>query len=311
MPCNALLILSAAHALDNIRTVSSGAFIRADHAGLFTVFTRPLHLPVDIGDHRVRLSLHNRQLTLRRIMPILHSRCLRSLSAVGAENRHIRIHSAENLPQHLLRHISRAQNLRRTHREINNRGLQTNPDRSAVYNHLYPAIHVLSYILRHRRARSSGEVGTRRSDIAPTVFYQLLSYFIGWETHRHRIQPACRLLRDKLRLGKNHCQRSRPERFRDPADLLRHLLHDLPDVLKLTDMDDQGIVRRSALRGINFAGRLSVQRISAQPIDSFRGKCHKPARTDDLSRTSQRSILRLRKLRLTSVNFNCYCIHPV
>ena len=260
--CDLFLIRPAAHTFDHIRPVTVCPFRCRDHSRAEPFRGEIFCLLIDIRSYGRRFPFYDHQISLGGVVSVLHPGCLRSLSGIIPQNGNIHIHLSKHPCQFLCGHISGPQDLRRIHGHIYDRGLQTDSHRTSVNDPVDASIHILCHIFRQRRTGSPGEVRTGRCHVTSAEFDQLLRRGMRGKTHRHRIQTSGGLLRNGIRLGQDHSERSRPEGLCRPPGSLGKIRHDSENILQPADVNDQGIVRRSALCRIDFPGRLRVQRIS-------------------------------------------------
>ena len=154
------------------------------------------------------------------------------------------------------------------------------------------------------RTRSSRSIGTGRSHIAAGSLDQLLCNPVARKPNRHTVQTTRSFLWHKIRLRKNHSQRTRPVLLCQNLRLLRNLSYNRSQLIKLCNMHDQRIIRRSSLRRINFHRSLRIQRISTKAINSLRRKRNQTTLFQNISTTPDS--LHIKIIRCHGYNF---CFH--
>ena len=167
-------------------------------------------------------------------MLVLHAGRFRLSGGIRRNNS--RIHAdflAENLLQHLLCDISRAQDHRRLLTQINDRRLDPDADRPSVQNHRYSAVHIKRHVGRLGRARLAGCVSAWCCNQASAPLDQPERYRMLRHTDCHGIHPARGLIRDSVIFPYDHGKRSRPERVRKLLRLRRYLPRDRYQIFKL------------------------------------------------------------------------------
>ena len=102
----------------------------------------------------------------------------------------------------------------------------------------------------------------------------------GFQNGKYRIYRQFQKQEDSknnITFLKNHRQRSRPACGCQFACTLRHVCRYGFEVLHSSDVDDQRVVRRTALCRINFLGSFGIQRISAKTIYGLGRDCRQTA----------------------------------
>ena len=174
MSGNAVFIPAAADTFYHICRIPGKHFFRSDNTGLLSCRMIRCGFPVDIFSHLFRRTFHNGEFTPGGIMSVFHPRRLGGLSTVCPQDRGICVHRSQHRTELFPGDISGAENLRRTHRQINDRGLQSDSHFSTVDNGIDPAHHIFHDIFGHGRTRFPGSIGTGCRNISAAVLDQLL-----------------------------------------------------------------------------------------------------------------------------------------
>ena len=214
-------------------------------------------------------------------MTIFHSGRLWSEIWIVRRQSGIHLYFPDHSLQHRLVNVTGAQDHRIFPCQIHNSRFQSDPHSSSVQDHINSAGQIFRYMSGFRRAGSPGCIGTGRCNIPPSCLNKSLRNRMVGHTHRHCVKPSGGAIRHHLCLRKNHGKRSRPERIRQLYCGFRYLTGNLIQGRKLTNMDDQWIIRRSSLGCVNFGRCLFVQRIRSQAVHRLRGKRHQAALSND------------------------------
>ena len=239
-------------------------------------------------------------------MAIFHTRCFRMHFAVSRNQPLVHPYIPQSLLKHLQRNITRTQNHRHILSKINDRRLKTDSHLASVNDHLNRFTKILLYMLCSSRAWSSRSVGTGRSHITTCCLDKFLRDPVTRKPNRHTVQTTRSLLWYKIRLRKNHSQRTRPVLLCQNLRLLRNLSYNRSQLIKLCNMHDQRIIRRSSLRRINFHRSLRIQRIPSKTIHSLRRKCNQTTLFQNISTTPDSFHIKL--VRFHGYNF---CFHYI
>ena len=113
--------------------------------------------------------------------------------------------------QHLLGDIARAQDTGRLFRQVDDGGFQPYAHLPAVYDHLYPALHILRDVPGAGWTGLPGAVGAGGGDVAAAVLYEPARHGVGGKAHRHGVQSSGGLPGDCPGLGQYHGQGAGPE----------------------------------------------------------------------------------------------------
>ena len=162
-------------------------------------------------------------------------------------------------------------------------------------------------MFRQCRAWSSWRVCTRRCDISAAFPDQRKRCPVGRHPYSYGIHPSGRFIRHDFALRQNHGQRAGPECICKPHCCLRDVRYDLFQIFKTADMNDQRIIRRTALCFINIRSRLCLKRIRTQTIHRLCRKRHKTAWPENLARLPDHL-----RIYVWFINF-CYncCLHTL
>ena len=166
----------------------------------------------------------------------------------------------------------------------NDRRFHSHTAFSAINNHFNFSIHIVKDMPCRCRTRFSGEVCRRGCNRHPRCTDNCPCHRVRWETDCHGIQSPGSFRGDAVRFWQDNCQWTRPKMFSQQPCRLRDISHQCGKLLKLCNMNNQGIVLRSSLCLKNPSNRLSVQCIGAQPVDCFRGNGNQTAFPQDLAR---------------------------
>ena len=111
---------------------------------------------------------------------------------------------------------------------------------------------------------------------------------MGRHTDRYRIQPGRHDIRHNGRTGYHNSQRSRPERFHQRPGIGVQPGGQRMDLFRIRNMQDQRIIRRTALGRKNLCYRLRLQTVCTQTVDRFRRKGNHLARRNQAGRFRNR-----------------------
>ena len=135
-----------------------------------------------------------------------------------------------------------------------------------------------------RRTRFAGQIRARRRDRHPSRADQRSGNRVLRHPHANRRKTACRHLRNHILRRHDHRQRPRPKSLHQPLHLRCDAIGQLVHIALLRYVHDHRIIRRPALRRVDLADRLRVQRVSAQSVDRFRREGDQAAFLDHLRR---------------------------
>ena len=206
---------------------------------------------------------------LRRIMAVLHARCLRLKVFISLQGR-VNLDRAHNLRQHLVGDAAGTQNRRHRLRRIDNRRFQTYAAAAAVKHAGNFALHILEHILRIRRTRTTGNISRRCRNRTAAGTDKVLRKFIRRKAYSNCFQTGTYCVRHDGRFIDNQSQRSRPKMLDKLLGISVQACRQRRNCFLLCNMQNQRIIIRPSLSRKNFGYGRRIQSVCAQAVHCFR-----------------------------------------
>ena len=222
-----------------------------------------------------------------RIVTVLHARRPGTQGRIAVESR-IDLHSPQPILQHFPGNPPGPQNGGHRGRGIHHRRFHTDPAAAAVQDGRYLPGHILSHIFGVGGTGLAGHIGAGRGDGTACRPDQGRRHRMGRHTDRYRIQPGRHDIRHNGRTGYHNSQRSRPERFHQRPGIGVQPGGQRMDLFRIRNMQDQRIIRRTALGRKNLCYRLRLETVCTQTVDRFRRKGNHLARRNQAGRFRNR-----------------------
>ena len=171
--------------------------------------------------------------------------------------------------QLLRRNAARAQQARTLTRQVDDRGFHADLAGAAVQNGLDAAVHVMQHVGRRRGRGLAGAVGRRRGDRHTRQPDELTRRGRFRAADGDGIQPCRRALRHEIADGQHHCQRAGPEVLRQQPRLRGDVMADRLQLLRLGDMQNEGVVLRTPLRLEDAQHGVLVEPVCPEAVDGL------------------------------------------
>ena len=271
------LVVRRAESVDDVPRKEGGKLVKADDARVFA----------DAAADVVRAARggagHDGDGRLRRVVAVFHARRARlfaggDLPGHGAVDRDLAEHGAQALE----RQSTGAQQARRRDRQVDDRALDADGTAAAVDDGVDLAVHVLEHVLRGGGAGTAGGVAAGRGDGNARRGDDAQRRRVVRAAHADRRQTRRRLRGNDIAAGEDHRQRAGPEALREQIRLRRHVMAVPLEPRGVRNVDDEGVVLRTALGLKDVPHGLAVEGVRTQTVDRLRRDADEPAAAENV-----------------------------
>ena len=207
-----------------------------------------------------------------------HARCSARPMVVGAHR------SADDGFDGFGGDAARSQDGRRVDGQVDDGGLDADARRAAVEHQVDIVAEVLPHVLSGRGAHPTEPVGRGSGDATSEGRQQLEGQRMGRHPQPDGVAPAGHGRVDARSAVEQEGQRSRPAGVPERCGRGRDVRRPLRQRGGRRDVDDQRVVDRPALHGIEPAHRVRVGGVGAQAVHGLGRKGHQPTGSQDRHR---------------------------
>ena len=265
--------------MDDVPCKKRHELVKADDTRVFPCVRQK------IACARLRPAGHDRDGRLGRIVAVFHAGGTRFFALPhflrhGLVDRHL----AQRVLKTLQRQSARAQQLRRRDRKVDDRRLDPHLTGTAVHDAVDLAPHILTHVLRRRAARPAGGIRARRGDRHTGFFDDGARDRVVRAAHPDGFKPAGRAQRHAGLFLQDHRQRSRPEALGEPVCRLRHILAVAREPACIRNVQDEGIILRTALGLENVQHGGLIEAVRTEAVHRLRRDGQKPPAAQNVRR---------------------------
>jgi len=192
---------------------------------------------------------------------------------------------------------SRTQNARRRNRQIQNRGFNSHLRLATVHNQRNFAAQLCADMLRVGRRNAAGQIRARRGKREIAFANHRLNERMTRPADADRFATGRHHVGNFLRARQNERERARPERLCQLVRQRRPAGHASFCHFIAGNVDDDGIVCRTALDLENFCDGSFIQRVCREAINRFRRQRDDFARAQKFRRAEDGLLKKLRCVR--------------